>query len=881
MKLLSSFRTILEFALRRTRVEREMEEELRSHLQIRADDLERRGYARAEAERRARLEFGGYEGYKEECREALGSRLLAELAADVRYGLRQLRRSPGFAAVAVLTLALGIGANTAIFSVVNGVLLRPLPYRAPDQLVNIWSTLLTSRGGQMPASYPDFLDWRAQNHVFESIAAHNYATFTLAGPKEPVHVEGRVVSAALFSVLGVKPTLGRGFLPEEDQPGHHVVVLSHDLWQGRFNADPTVLGRNIRLDTTSVTVVGVMPPGFQFPIQATPVEVWVAQGILPQAPDGRGSHSIEVIARLRPQTTLGQAQAEMATIAARLAKQYPDSNRNLGVKLAPAYDQLVRGVRPAVLVLSGAVLMVLLIACANVANLLLARGTNRSREMAIRAAIGAGRRRIMRQLLTESLLLALLGGALGTLLALGAIRLTTRLGPRDIPRLSEISLDSHVLLFSLALSLVTGLIFGLAPALGAARVHLIQSLKTGGASSRGGSRRHGLRSALIVSEVALTLLLLVGAGLMVKSLFRLTRIDPGFKPNGVLTFAVDLSDAEYNDAQAATRFGELLERIRQTPSIRTAAADTSLPLSGIDQMGVGFQIEGQEGPDWSSAAALSIVTTDFFRTLDIPLLKGREFTALDNLKAPPVVIVSQSLARKYFPGQDALRKQIKTGINLGNEAPLRQIIAVVGDVRRDRLAAEPSPALYLPESQLPFSTMRFVVRSTASLEATAEAMRVAVRSVDKDLPVYDMKTLDQYLGLAVAEPRFDTLLLGLFATLAALLSAVGLYGVISYLVGQRRHEFGVRMALGAVRTDLIAMVLREGLSLVLIGIGIGLLAALALTRFLSSQLYGIKSTDPLTFFAVAAMFAGIASVANYIPARRATKVHPMTALREE
>ena len=880
MKRLSSLRTLLEFVLRRTRVEREMEEELRSHLQIRADDLERRGYSRAEAERRARLEFGGYEGYKEACREALGSRLLAELAADVRYGLRQLRRSPGFAAVAVLTLALGIGANTAIFSVVNGVLLRPLPYRAPAQLVNVWSTNLTSRTSQMPASYPDFLDWRAQNHVFESIAAHNYATFTLAGPKEPAHVEGRVVSASLFSVLGVKPALGRSFLPEEDQPGHHVVVLSHDLWQGRFNADPAVLGRNIRLDTSSVTVVGVMPPGFQFPIQATPVEVWVAQGIFPQVPNGRGDHSIEVIARLRPQTTLGQAQAEMATIAARLAEQYPSFNRNLGVKLVPAYNQLVSGVRPAVLVLSGAVLMVLLIACANVANLLLARGTNRSREMAIRAAIGAGRRRIMRQLLTESLLLALMGGALGTLLALGAIRLTTRLGPRDIPRLSEISLDSHVLLFSLALSLLTGLIFSLAPALGATHVHLIQSLKTGGEIRRGGSRRHGLRSALIVSEVALTLLLLVGAGLMVNSLFRLTRIDPGFKPSGVLTFAVDLSDAEYNEAQAATRFGELLERIRQTPGMRTAAADTSLPLSEIENMWVGFQIEGQAGPDWPSAA-LSIVTTDFFRTLDIPLLKGREFTALDNLKAPPVVIVSQSLARKYFPGQDALGKRIKTGINLGNEAPLRQIIAVVGDIRRDSLANEPSPTLYLPESQLPFGSMRVVIRSTASLEATAEAMRVAVRSVDRDLPVYDMKTLDQYLGLAVAEPRFHTLVLGLFATLAALLSAVGLYGVISYLVGQRRHEFGVRMALGAVRADLIAMVLREGLSLVLIGIGIGLLAALGLTRFLSSQLYGVKSTDPLTFFAVAAMFAGIASVANYLPARRATKVHPMTALREE
>jgi predicted permease len=878
MKLLYSLRAFLAFVFRRPGVEQEMDEELRSHLQIRADDLARQGLSRAEAERQARLEFGGYERYKEECRDALASRLFQELLADVRYALRQLRRNPGFTAVAVLTLGLGIGANTAIFSVVNAILIRPLPYRSPDQLVHIWETDLKSQTSQVPPSYPDFRDWRAQNHVFEAMAAYNWATFTLTGSKEPMHVSGLITSANLFSLLGAKPALGRLFLPEEEQPGQRVVILSHHVWRQQFNSDPGVLGRTVQLNRMGFVVVGVMPAGFQFPIQAEPMDLWVARGIDSEVPN-RDSHYFEVMARLGPQVTLQQARAEMATIAARLAREYPKSDRDVTVKLVPEHQQLVGGVRAAVLILFSTVLLVLLIACANVANLLMARATRREGEIAVRAALGAGQRRLVRQLLTESFLLSVLSGALGLFLGWWGTRWLVRLGPPDTPRLAEISLDPRVLAFTLVSILLTGVIFGLAPALRAAKTNLIESLKTGRAAQDGSHWRR-LRSALVVSEVALTLILLAGAGLLINSLFRLSRVNLGFKPNHVLTFAVGLSDADYTPARAAARLDQLLVKIRHTPGVSSAAADTNIPLSGIEVTYVGFQMEGQATSEWHMAA-FSIVSPDFFRTLGIKMLEGRDFAATDDLKALPVVIVSESLARRYFPGQDAIGKRIKSGYNAGDEMPLRQIIAVVADIRRDSLTDEPPHAFYLPVGQMPEGSMRFLVRSAISPLGFVDSMRAAVGSVNKDVPVYDITTLDQYLGLALAQRRFNTLLLGLFATLAVLLSAVGLYGVISFSVGQRIHEFGIRMALGAARGELIAMVLREGLSLVLIGIGIGLVGALALTRFLSSQLYGVKPTDPLTFVAASAVFAAIAWLANYIPARRATKVDPMEALRYE
>jgi putative ABC transport system permease protein len=804
---------------------------------------------------------------------------MTALIHDLRYGLRMLAKDPGFTAVTVFTLALGIGANTAIFSVVNAVLLRPLPYRSPEQLVQIWQTDLKSKTSQVPPSYPDFLDWRAQNHVFQSVAVYNWATFTLTGSREPIHVDGLVATADLFSVLGVRPALGRLFFPEEDQPGRHAVILSHDLWQQRFDSDPAVVGRSVRLNRMDFVVVGVMPPGFAFPIQSKPIEVWVARGVDREAPN-RDRHYFGVIARLRSQVTLEQARAEMATIAARLAKEYPKSDGDFTVNVAPEHQQLVGGVRTATLILFGAVVLVLLIACANVANLLLARATSRTREIGVRAALGAGPRRIVRQLLTESLLLSTLGGALGLFLAWWGTSGLVRLGPQDIPRLSETGFDGRVLAYTAAAILLTGVIFGLAPALRAASSNLIVTLKAGGAAVGEGERRHRLRAALVVSEVALTLILLTGAGLLINSLFRLARVDPGFNPKGILTFAVDLSDADYTPGLAASRLNELLEKIRHAPGVNSAAADTTLPLSGIDARYVAFQMEGQNASEWHFAA-FSVVSPDLFRILSIPMLAGRDFTAADDLKAPPVVIVSESLARQYFPNQNAIGKRIKSGYNMDGEMPMRQIVGVVGGLRRDSLADEPPPALYLPMSQFPFGSMRFVVRSAMSPPGSVDTLRAAVRSVSNSLPVYDVRTLDQYLSLALAQQRFNALLLGLFAGFAVVLSAVGLYGVISYSVGQRMHEFGIRMALGAESIDVMRTAMGQGLTLVLIGLGLGLAGALALTRFLSSLLYGVKSSDPITFVIVSTVLTGVALFACFIPARRATKVDPMVALRYE
>jgi len=864
---------------RKRQVEQEMDEELRGYLDAAVEEKVRSGMSRKEALRAARVEMGSVEAVKEEIRSAGWESTLEAFFQDLRYGVRQLRRSPGFTAVAAITLALGIGANTAIFSVVNAVLLRPLPYERPNQLVQVWETNLKSKTSQGPAAYPNFLDWRAQNHAFQSVAAYNWATFTLRGSKEPIHVEGLIVSADLFSVLGVKPALGRAFLPEEDRPGHYVVVLSHKLWEGRFGSDPGVLGRSVRLDRMSFVVVGVMPAGFEFPIQAKPVEIWVSRGFNSQVPN-RDSHYFGVLARLRPQVRLEQAKAEMATIAARLAREYPDSNKDSGVKLVPEYEQIVGDVRPAMHILFGAVVLVLLIACANLANLLLARATHREREIAVRAALGAGPRRILRQLLTECLLLSALSGPLGLFLAWWGIRLLVRLGPHDIPRLAETRFDTHVLAFTIGAIVATALIFGLVPALRTAKTDLVQSLKEAGRGFESSSQRHSLRAALIVSEVALTLILLTGSGLLINSLFKLARIDPGFNPHGVLTFAVDLSDANYTDAQAATTFSQLLEKIRHTPGVDGAAADTSVPLSNVDIMYCGFQIEAQTGSDWHEAA-FSVVTPDFFRTLGIPLLEGRDFNAADDLKTLPVVIVSQSLAREFFPGQNAIGKRIRSGFNATDEMPMREIIGVVGDMRRDSLTDKPQPAFYLAEGQVPFDHMRFVVRSAVSPSGLVDSLRDAVWSVNRNLPVYEIRTLQQYIGIALGHPRFNTLLLGLFAGLAVVLSTVGLYGTILYGVSQRTHEFGVRLALGAMRQDLVTMVLGQGLALALIGIALGLAGALALTRFLSSLLYGVKPTDPLTFVAVSLILTAVALLACYIPARRATRVDPIVALRYE
>ena len=816
---------------------------------------------------------------------------------DVRYGCRMLMKNPSITAVAIIAFGLGIGANTAIFSVVNAVLLRPLPFKDPERLVAVWEGNVkrssVKSGGA--ASYPDFADWRAQNGVFERMAAYHYSDFTLAGDSgEPAHMQGAIVSADLFQVLGVAPTTGRTFLPEEDQPGGaggaRAVILSDSLWRQRFSADTKILGRTIKIDGRSFNIVGVMPSGFQFPIQAEPVELWTTMAVDAETADGsspiteqRGAHYLNVVARLKPGVTMEQAKAEMDVIAQNLQKQYPDTNANFGVGMVSLQEFWVGDLRPALLILFGAVGCVLLIACANVANLLLARATARYKEVAIRAALGASRLRVMRQLLTESLLLAILGGALALLLALWGTDLLIKFIPEDVPRLAEIHIDGRVLGFTMLLSVLTGVVFGLAPALNASKTSLTESLKEGGRSGTDGARRNRVRSALVVMEVALSLVLLVGAGLLLQSLLRLQQVNPGFNPKNVLTFRLDLPAVKYSTSQQiGDFFGQLQTRIEELPGVQAASAVSPLPLSNAN-MGVVFETEGRPvAKSERHPTDLRIISPDYFRTMSILLIKGRDFTARDDLKSPSVIIINETLARQYFPNEDPIGKRIKPTVSADdNEPPMRQIIGIVGDVKHRGLSALPKPEVYVPHAQVPFSSMTLVVRTASDTRSITSAVQGTLREMDKDLPLYNVRTLEQYLGRSSARPRFNALLLSAFACVALLLTGVGLYGVMAYSVAQRTHEIGIRMALGAQTGDVLRMVVRHGMTLALLGVVLGLGGAFALTRLMASLLYGVSATDPWTFAGLSLLLCVVAFIACYMPSRRATKVDPLIALRHE
>ncbi len=818
---------------------------------------------------------------------------MGTLLQDLRYGWRMLAKNPGFTAVAVVTLALGIGANTAIFSVVNAVLLRPLPFAAPDRLVRVVSVRLPANAPDN-ASYPDFLDWRARNHVFESMAAFRTGDFTLTGQGNAAHLAGAAVSADLFRLLGVRPSLGRGFLPEEDKPGPanggNAVILSHRLWLQRFGADRNIVGRTIDLDSRSFTVVGVMPADFEFPIQAEPIDLWTTIALDIGGPNGgkgmadqRGAHYLDVIGRLKPNVSAAQAQAEMSTIFTALGKEYPNESAHRGVRIVPERDQLVGDVRPALLVLLGAVGCVLLIACANVANLMLARATTRQKEVAVRSALGASRGRVFRQLLTESVALSVLGSTAGLLLAVWGTNFLLRLIPEDVPRLTEVRLDGLVLAFTVVLSLLTGLLFGLAPAVQASKTTLTESLKEGGRGSTEGLHRNRVRSILVVTEFAAALVLLVGAGLLAQSFLRLEHVDPGFDPHHVLTFALSLPAARYSGARQVDFFQQVVAQVSRLPGVRSASAGGPLPLSR-DEIDARFDIEGRSVPESERPrTGYTWVEPGYFRTLGIPLLKGRDLTAADTLKSTPVVIINEALARRFFPNEDPIGKRIEPGIGNGypKGPPMREIVAVVGDVKQNSLEADSSPDVYVPLAQSPLDFMTFVVRTDVAPESIVGSVRNQLREMDKDLPMVNVKTLDQYLSQSVAQPQFNSLLVGLFATLALLLAAVGLYGVISYTATRRTHEIGIRMTLGAQRRDVLRLVVGQAFVLTLIGVGIGLLAAVALTRFLATLLYGVRPTDPVTFIGVSLLLGGVALFASYIPARRATKVDPMVALRHE
>jgi putative ABC transport system permease protein len=805
---------------------------------------------------------------------------------DVHYGLRVLRKNSALSVVAVIALALGIGANTAIFSVVNAVLLRPLPYRDAERIVAIQE--LGKDGRRVQVTPANFLDWRAQHTVFERIAAVFTRTSNLAGAGEAERINLAVASADLFDVFGVQPQQGRLFIPEDEQAGHApVAVISHGLWQRRFGGDGEQVGKSITLDGKSYTVVGIAPAGFQYPDKT---DAWLPPlRLAPEVNEQmdvtrvRGFGYMSAVALLKPGVPLSEARSEMEAITARLREQYPETNNNRFDRVVSLHTHLVGDTSTVLWLLLGAVCFVLLIACANVANLLLARATARQKEMAIRAALGASRLRVIRQLLTESSMLAVAGGAFGLLLALWGIDLMTRLLPKDFPRLHDISLDYTVLGFTLVVSLITGIVFGLAPALQVSRTDIHESLKESTRGAAGGARRNRLRNLLVVSEVSLCLVLLIGAGLLFRSFIRLQSVNKGFTSQQVLTMRLTPSGARFKeDAQYVAFYSQALERIRAIAGVDAAGVINTLPL--VKGPTTAFRVEGRPllRPDQWPGVNYRSVSPDYFRALDVPLAQGRGFDEHDNVSAPWVILINQAVADRDFAGENPIGKRINTGGTAPDGQPAWfEIVGVVANVRNIELNAEPMPEIYMSYLQDPFAGMSFVIRTTIEPASLASAVREAVREVDKEQPVAEIRTMENIVTDAVTQPRFNLVLLGIFGSIALILSAAGIYGVMSYSVTQRTPEIGIRMALGAQTSDVIKMVVGQGMMLAVIGIGIGLIASFALTHLMASLLYGVSATDPLTFTLISLLLLGVALGACFVPARRAARVDPMVALRHE
>jgi putative ABC transport system permease protein len=805
---------------------------------------------------------------------------------DLRFGVRTLVRSPATSVVALLTLALGIGANTALFSVVNGLLLKPLPYPEPEELVLVMESNPARGFPRYPVSPLNFDDWRRQNRVFESLAAIRESRFNLTGGERAETVAGARVTPEFLRVLGIQPALGRGFLPEEGLAGGpRVALLSHELWRRRFGADPGILNRQVLIDEESTTVIGVLPPGFDLPSQS---EVWLPL-LWDFKPETRGGHFLVALGRLKPGVGLETARAEMQTLAARLERQYPEFNTGWTTIVLPLHGILVEEVRPALLLLLAAVGFVLLIACANVANLLLARLASREREIAVRTALGAGRVRLVRQMVTESLVLFLAGGALGLLLAVWATRILVALYGKDLPRQEEIGLDSRVLLFTLGLSLVTGLLFGLAPALSATRGRLFGALKEGGRAMAGGARGRLVRSLLVLGEVAVALVLLVGAGLLLQSFARLRAVDPGFRPEGVLTAEIALPAKKFTDDERRIVFTqELLDRLRTIPGVRSADTVLPLPLSGYDYVRA-FNVQGrpEPPPGAETTAHVRLVTPGFFQTLGIRVLQGRVFTPQDDPGSVPVVLINKTMADRTWPGENPIGQRITFG---GSEPRAswtwNEVVGVVADIHHQTLDQEAGAEIYVPQLQNPVGgPLSILLQTSGDPARLTGAVREAVRSIDNDLPVERVRTLESLVAESLASSRFQTVLLGLFAAVALFLAALGLYGVISDSVTQRTHEIGIRMALGARRPDVLRLVVRQGMSLVLAGVGLGLTLALLLLLLLADRagtyLYQGRALDPLILVTVPLVLLAVALVANWLPARRAVRVEPSVALRAE
>jgi putative ABC transport system permease protein len=873
----------------RRRMVGDLSEEMRQHLEEKIEALIAAGMSREEAVHAARRAFGNATLIQQRSREVWMWPFLESLCADVKFALRQLRKSPGFAITATLTLALGIGANSAIFSMVYAVLLQPLPFPSPSRLVAVKATE-PDRLDDVGVSYPEFLDWRSQDHVFEGMSAFRVDDFTLTGRGSPAHLTGAVVSANLLSVLGVAPAIGRDFNSTEDTPTDTglPIVLSHSLWQNRFGSNPRILGQTLTIDGQPFTVVGVMPAGFQFPVQQIPVEFWTTIALdarpvnsSPPMTSQRGDSYLEVIGRLKPNVPLATAQAEMSRIQDAVNLQYPE-NRPKGISLVPELDDVVGGMRRGLWILFGAVGMILLIACTNLSNLLLVRAAARNKEMSVRTALGATRWRIVRPLLVESLLLATGGAAVGLGFASWIIQAMTRSAPGELPRITESGINLQVLAFTAFVAILTSVVFGLVPAWQGTKVELTSFLKDSSWSGTMALTRSRLRSALVVTEMALAVVLLIGAGLLLRSLLGLRRVDPGFAKNHVITFGLDLP-GNYGHLQRIEFYRNLLARIRATPGVLSASAAFPLPLSA-DDVKTSFDIEGRpmrksERP----VTTLHIIDRDYFRTLGVSLLQGREFDGQDaSAGAVPVVIISQKLARQIFPRKDPIGKRIRPDISIGRApAPMRVVVGIVGDVKAEGLGAPAIPESYVPYAQLPFAPMSVVVRTKTAPGNIVPTLTKEVQSLDSGLPLLHIKTLDEYVSDSVAGTRFETVLLGAFGMLAFFLTAVGLYGVISYTVAQRTREVGIRLALGEDRNSILKMVVTNGALLACAGVLIGLASALLLTRLVKGLLYGVGPTDPLTFVCAPIALIAVAMFASYIPARRAASIDPMQALRAE